>query len=186
MLCDIRVEWPTDFVKQQACIAKEPKCALDELLFLHGKLEHVDAERTSLSRQSNKAERRLIKLERECDEQSSRARRSEHAQQEAESRFRDLEVLRKVLEKQVSKLEVERDNERVRADDLQRRISKLQSEVRQGQRGVRAALQKLARSPVVAKRIAAAFHPDKCPQELSEVASELFRFVQSNRERSVD
>ena len=78
MLCGIRVEWPTDFVKQQACIAKEPKRALDELLFLHGKLEHVDAERTSLSRQSNKAERRLIKLERECDEQSSRARRSEH------------------------------------------------------------------------------------------------------------
>ena len=68
----------------------------------------------------------------------------------------------------------------------QQAVSKLQSEVRQGQRGVRAALQKLARSPVVAKRIAAAFHPDKCPQELSEVASELFRFVQSNRERSVD
>ena len=42
---------------------------------------------------------------------------------------------------------------------------------------MRAALQKLTRSPAVAKRIAAACHPDKCPPELSEVASELFRFV---------
>ena len=186
MLSGIRVEWPADFVKQLACIVKEPKRALDELLFLHGKFEHVDTERNSLYRHSKKTERRLIKLEREYDEQRSRARRSEHAQQEAESNFRELEVLRKVLERKVSALEVERDNERVRADDLQRRISKLQSEARQGQKSVRVALQKLTRSPVVAKRIAAACHPDKCPPELAEVASELFRFVQSNRERSVD
>ena len=186
MLSGIRVEWPADFVNQQACIAKEPKRALDELLYLHGKFEHVDTERKSLYRQSKKTERRLTKLERECDEHSSRARRSEHAQQEAESRFKELEVLRKVLEKKVNALEVERDDERVRADHLQRQLSKLQGEARQGQKSMRAALQKLTRSPVVAKRIAAAFHPDKCPPELSEVASELFRFVQSNRERIVD
>ena len=67
---------------------------------------------------------------------------------------------------------------------VQRQLSKLQGEARQSHRSVRAALQKLTRSPAVAKRIAAACHPDKCPPELSEVASELFRFVQSNREAS--
>ena len=186
MLSGIRVDWPADFVQQQTCIAKEPNCALSELLFLHGKLQHVDAERASLHRQSTKTERRVLSLERECDEQSSRARRSEHAQQEAEGKLRNLEVLRRALEKKALALEVERDQERVRADHLQRQLSKLQGEARQGQKSVRAALQKLTRSPAVAKRIAAACHPDKCPSELSEVASELFQFVQRERERGVD
>lgn len=187
------LHWPTDFVQKQSCIARDSRRALDELLFLHAKLEHVDAERPLLYPQSTKTSQRLVKLQRECDQQSSRARRSEHAKLQAETRFRDLEVLRKVLEKKVNvlekkvtALEVERDQERVRADHLQRQLSKLQGEVRQGQKSVHAALQKLTRSPAVAKRIAAVFHPDKCPSELSDVAGELFRFVQSNRERGAD
>ena len=102
----------------------------------------------------------------------------------AEENFKGVEALRTVIEKKLNNLEHERDSEKVRADHLQRQLSKLQGEARQSHRSVRAALQKLTRSPAVAKRIAAACHPDKCPPELSEVASELFRFVQSNREAS--
>lgn len=40
----------------------------------------------------------------------------------------------------------------------------------------------MACSKGVIKRIAAACHPDKCPKELSDVATQLFRFVQSIRE----
>ena len=79
-----------------------------------------------------------------------------------------------------------RDEQRVRADHLQRQLSKLQNDARQGQKSVRVALQKLTQCPKVAKRIAAACHPDKCPSELSDVASELFRFVQTNRKCDVD
>ena len=186
MLCGVRVDWPNDFVEKQKAIAKDPTRAQSELLFLHGKLHVIDAERHSLHRASKKAERRCLALERQRDEQRMRAQRSEHAQWVAEENFKGVEALRTVIEKKLNNLEHERDSEKVRADHLQRQLSKLQGEARQSHRSVRAALQKLTHSPAVAKRIAAACHPDKCPPELSEVASELFRFVQSNRgERGV-
>ena len=184
MLCGVRVDWPNDFVEKQKAIAKDPTRAQSELLFLHGKLHVIDAERHSLHRASKKAERRCLALERQRDEQCMHAQRSEHAQWVAEENFKGVEALRTVIEKKLKNLEHERDSEKVRADHLQRQLSKLQGEARQSHRSVRAALQKLTRSPAVAKRIAAACHPDKCPPELSEVASELFRFVQSNREAS--
>ena len=186
MLCGIRVSWPEDFKTQQASIAADPKKALEELLFLHGKLDHIEKDRALLYRKSTKAERRIANLERDRDERSFHVRRVEHIRQETEIRLSEVEVLRKALEKRVMALEVERDQEKVRADHLQRRLSKLQSEARQEQKNVRIALQKLTRCPAVAKRIAAACHPDKCPKELSDVASELFRFVQSNRKRGED
>ena len=186
MLCGIRVAWPEEFVTRQTSIAKDSKKALSELLFLHGKLDYVDRERASLHRQSAKAERRIAKLERDGDEQKLHVHRIEDRHQETERRLKEVEALRRTLEKKVGTLEVERDQERVRADHLQRQLSKLQSEARQGQKSVRVALQKLTRCPTVAKRIAAACHPDKCPKELSDVASELFRFVQSNRKRGED
>ena len=186
MLCGIRVSWPEEFVTRQTSIAKDSKKALQELLFLHGKLDYIEKDRALLHRKSAKAERFIAKLERDGDEQKLHVHRIEDRHQETERRLKEVEALRRTLEKKVGTLEVERDQERVRADHLQRQLSKLQSEARQGQKSVRVALQKLTRCPTVAKRIAAACHPDKCPKELSDVASELFRFVQSNRKRGED
>ena len=104
------------------------------------------------------------------------------AQQQAETKVEQLEQLRKVMERQMSEMLAERDNEKVRGDQLQRQLNKLRAEAKSGQRSVNLALRKLTQSPLVAKRLAAACHPDKVPSELSDVATELFRFVQSIRD----
>ena len=180
MLCGVRVQWPPDFVDEQARIAKDPKLAQKELLFLNGKLHMTESELKSLRSQNDKAERRRLALERERDEERARARRCEHALQTAEFKLNELEKLRVVTDKQLSALEAERDHEKVRANHLQRQLSKLKTEAKP--KGAHAAFRKLTHNPIVAKRIAAACHLDKCPRELSEVASELFRFVQGVRE----
>ena len=181
MLCGVRVEWPPEFVDEQVRIAKDPKRAQKELLYLNGKLHMIASELKSLRSQTDKSERRQLTLERERDEERTRSRRSENALRMTEDKLKELEKLRAVTDKQLGVLEAERDREKVRADHLQRqlRIMKLKGK----SRGIHTAIQKLTQSPAVAKRIAAACHPDKCPKELSEVASELFRFVQSMRER---
>ena len=44
------------------------------------------------------------------------------------------------------------------------------------------AISKLAKNKTIGRRLAAAVHPDKFPDELSEAASDLFKFVQTLRE----
>ena len=80
-------------------------------------------------------------------------------------------------------MEIERDKAQVDANHLRRQLRKLRSETKCNQRSIHSALQKLTHNPAIAKRIAAACHPDKCPKELSDVATQLFRWVQSIRER---
>jgi type III secretion system FlhB-like substrate exporter len=46
------------------------------------------------------------------------------------------------------------------------------------------AIVKLARNPVVVKKLVLVCHPDKCPEEVSESATELFRFLQGIRENA--
>ena len=182
MLCGVRVEFPSEFVEEQAHIAHDPKRAQQELLYLNGKLRMLEAERKTFYAKANKPERCRLTLERQRDEQCARSRRSELAQQQAETKVEQLEQLRKVMERQMSEMLAERDNEKVRGDQLQRQLNKLRAEAKSGQRSVNLALRKLTQSPLVAKRLAAACHPDKVPSELSDVATELFRFVQSIRD----
>ena len=129
------------------------------------------------------AEKRQLALQKELDKQSARARRSERCLQEAQSKIQELEKLRMHMETHMNAVEIERDEARVDADHLRRQLRKLRSETKSNQRSMHSALHKLTHSPAVAKRIAAAFHPDKCPKELSGVATELFRWVQSIREQ---
>ena len=181
MLCGVRVEWPLHFVEEQARIAKDPQLAQKELLFLNGRLHMVDSELKSLRTKTDKAERRRLTLERERDEERARARRAESSLKEAEFKVEQQERLRAVHEKQLSAMEMERDREKVRANHVQRQLSKLRAETKH--RGAHAAFRKLTLHPTIAKRLAAACHPDKLPSELSEAGSEFFRFVQSIRER---
>ena len=45
------------------------------------------------------------------------------------------------------------------------------------------AITKLARNPVVVKKLVLVCHPDKCPKEVSESATEFFRFLQTMKEK---
>ena len=129
------------------------------------------------------AEKRQLALQRELDTERARARRSEHSLQEARSKIQELEKLRVCMETHVKTVEIDRDKARVDADHLRRQLRKLRSEAKYNQKSLHSAFQKLTRNPGVAKRIAAACHPDKCPKELSDVATELFLWVQRIREQ---
>ena len=140
----------------------------------------VDSELKSLRTKTDKAERRRLTLERERDEERARARRAECSLKEAGFKVEQQERLRALHEKQLSAMEMARDREKVRADHVQRQLSKLRAETKH--RGAHAAFRKLTLYPAIAKRLAAACHPDNLPSELSEAGSEFFRFVQSIRE----
>ena len=129
------------------------------------------------------AEKRQLALQKELDKQSARACRSERCLQETQSKIQELEKLRMHMETHMNALEIERDKAHVNADHLRRQLRKLRSETKSNQKSLHSAFQKLTRNPAVAKRIAAACHPDKCPKELSDVATQLFRWVQSVREQ---
>ena len=133
--------------------------------------------------QKNNPDQRRLNLQKELDTERARARRGENDLQEAQSRIDELEKLNARFEKQLKTMEIERDKATVEADHLRRQLRKFRLETKSSQKNIHAAFQRLAQNPAVAKRIAAACHPDKCPKELSDVASELFRFVQSVRER---
>ena len=129
------------------------------------------------------AEKRQLALQKELDKQSARARRSEANLQAAQLKIQELDTFRTHMEKQLNAMEIERDKAQVDANHLRRQLRKLRPETKCNQRSIHSALQKLTHNPAIAKRIAAACHPDKCPKELSDVATQLFRWVQSIRER---
>ena len=133
--------------------------------------------------QKNNPDQRRLNLQKELDAERARARRSENDLQEARFRIQELEKLNARAEKQLKAMEIKHDQASVEASHLRRQLRKLRSETKSSQKNIHVAFQRLTRNPSVAKRIAAACHPDKCPGELAGVASELFHFVQSIRER---
>ena len=74
--------------------------------------------------------------------------------------------------------------EKERGDCLQQQIEKLKAAQHGGGGNVKltSAIKKLSKSPLAAKRLAAACHPDKLPSEFGQVAIELFRLIQNLRE----
>jgi len=84
----------------------------------------------------------------------------------------------------------ELQKEKDRSADLERRVGRLEKAMaaEKAQRAAASqgclvsAIRKLAKSPSVSKRLAAACHPDKVPAECSDFAAELFRFVQGVRD----
>lgn len=132
------------------------------------------------------AEQRKLALQKEIDKQHARARRSEESLQAAQLKIQELDKFRTRMENQLTAMEIDRDKAQVDADHLRRQLRKLRKETKCNQTSLHSAFEKLTRNPVVAKRMAAAFHPDKCPKELSDVATELFRLVQSIRDRHAE
>ena len=70
--------------------------------------------------------------------------------------------------------------------NLEKQVSKLQNSLREARLTdggkLTSAIRKISASPKAGKRLAAAVHPDKVPSDLSDVATEIFRFVQGLRD----
>jgi hypothetical protein len=198
MLCGVGF---AKFVDEQERIANDPKRAHKELMHLHRKLHITQSKLKTLRIQTDQADRQRriqtgladrqrVELEIERAQQWERFVRCghdpkmakcEHDLKMATEKIEGLEKLRVVTEKKLYVMELERSRETTRARCLQRQLNQFDIYAIRTNPTL-AALQKLTRSPAMAKHIAAACHPDECPSELSEAASELFRFVQSIRE----
>lgn len=82
--------------------------------------------------------------------------------------------------------------QRERAEKAEKRLARAEARLaemaakRQSgtNRPLEKAIVKLARHPVVVKKLVLVVHPDKAPKEVSDSASELFRFLQSIREKA--
>ena len=136
-------------------------------------------------RATKELENKLSTLQQEC--KSGRKAQSElKCTKEMNRRIRHLADLETT---KASNAETAREKESVRVRLLERRVEKLEKELRENRSNrstnqLSSVIHKLAKHPRAGKRLAAACHPDKLPPELCEIATELFRFVQSGREVS--
>ena len=80
---------------------------------------------------------------------------------------------------------------RVRAEQAEKgrahaeeRLAEMATKRQSATRPLEKAIAKLARNPVVVKKLVLVCHPDKCPKEVSDSATELFRFLQKIRDNT--
>ena len=89
------------------------------------------------------------------------------------------------LELKLRDATLSRERETTRSERLEYRRKHLDAALMRQEDGKAiSAIRKLSRDSTVSKRIVAAFHPDKVPTAMCEVASEMFRLVQNLREES--
>ena len=136
---------------------------------------------------AEQCEQRLSNLQKVYEEECVRARKARSALELADDMNARVRRLADVESKKAREVEGERDKERVRVRHLERLVKKLQKDARdargdgRGGEMLLSAIRKMAKSPAVGKRLAAACHPDKAPPELNLVAAELFRLLQDMR-----
>jgi hypothetical protein len=89
------------------------------------------------------------------------------------------------LELKLRDATLSRERETTRSERLEYRRKHLDAALMRQEDGkAMSAIRKLSRDSTVSKRIAAAFHPDKVPTAMCEVATEIFRMIQNLREES--
>ena len=75
--------------------------------------------------------------------------------------------------------------QRERAEKAEKRLAEMATKRQSAtNHPLERAIMKLARNPVVVKKLVLVCHPDKCPKDVSESATELFRFLQSIRDNT--
>ena len=104
----------------------------------------------------------------------------------ASSALKNAEDMADIESTKAREAEEARKRETLRAKHLDRRVKKLEKDLRNARGSgldtkLSSSIKLMAKSRLVGKRLAAACHPDKVPPELSADASQLFRFVQSIR-----
>ena len=156
------------------------------LLALEAELVTLRAETEKHRSTATRCEKKLKALQLSYEQECLRARKASSALENAEDMNARVRRLADVESKKAREAEDERDKERVRVRHLERLVKKLQKDARDARGDGRgdemlSAIRKMAKSPAMGKRLAAACHPDKAPPELNLVAAELFRLLQDMR-----
>ena len=159
------------------------------LLALEAELVTLRAETEKHRSTATRCEKKLKALQLSYEQECLRARKASSALENAEDMNARVRRLADLESKKAREAENERDKERVRVRRLERLVEKLRKDARDARdargdgRGgeMLSAIRKMAKSPAVGKRLAAACHPDKAPPELNLVAAELFRLLQDMR-----
>ena len=170
-----------------ALASKEIEHAYVELDRIQNENSRVRQERDEMRRGVEQWEMTFQSVEAELDNERRAVRSSKAARAEAE---RLLDKYRELSDKEAKKAEDVKcalSKEKDRAATLERRVRKLERAVFKARAQHNAgslvsAIAKLAASPAVGKRLAAACHPDRVPAEHNDVAVELFKFVQNARD----
>ena len=147
---------------------------------------NVRQERDQLRREAERCDMAFRGIQIELENERRVARASKAARVDAE---RQLSEHTQLLEKTTRSAERRLNKEKDRTACLERRVHTLEQFVfkARAQRDagrIASAIQKLAASPAVGRRLAAACHPDKVPAEYSDLADQLFKFVQNVRDSS--
>ena len=173
--------------------ANDPKLAGAEILYLTVRLREIGTENREvrekrddlekkLARETQRFERLLLAQSLAQERESLRLRDSERAHKRLETGLDGLKQLRADLGLKLRKAELSRDREAARSRHLEHRGKQLEAASKRQDGKAISAIRKLSRDRTVSKRMAAVFHPDKVPSALCEVASEMFRLIQSLRE----
>ena len=176
--------------------SNDPKLAAHEIERSGLELERVltenvrvRRERDQLRREKERSDEAVQRANAELESERRAVRSSQAARVEAE---RLLEKYRQLSDKEAKKardVECVLNKEKDHTATLERRVRKLEQAVfkARAQRNAGSlvsAIAKLAASPAVGRRLAAACHPDKVPAEYSDLADQLFKFVQNVRDSS--
>jgi hypothetical protein len=141
--------------------AHDPKLARDEIQHLSVRLRKVGTENREVREERDGLKRKLS-----------------HKNKQIETLHLELKLRDATLSRQ---------RETIRSERLEYRRKQLDAALMRQEDGkAMSAIRKLSRDSTVSKRIAAAFHPDKVPTAMCEVATEMFRLVQNLREESAE
>ena len=179
-------------------VSSNPRSAAREIESLCLELARVQGENSSVRRQKDELGRevdrydtafRRLHTEQESERRATRS--SKAARVDAERRLEEYSHLSYTEAKKARDAESALSKEKDRASSLERRVARLERAIGKlkAQReapdsGLASAIKKLAKSPAVGKRLAAACHPDRVPTEMSDACTELFRFVQGMRDNT--
>jgi len=166
-----------------------PGLAKHDILWVYQnyhRLVLLETELVTLRAETEKYRKKLSTLQLSYEQECLSARSASSALANVEDMNARVRRMADLESKKARKAADERDKERLRVRHLKRLVTELEKDARNARgdgRGgeVLSAIRKLAKSPAVGKRLAAACHPDKAPPELNLVAAELFRLVQDMR-----
>ena len=152
-----------------------PGLAKHDILWVYTnyhRLVVLETELVTLRAETEKYRKKLSTLQLSYEQECLSARSASSALANVEDMNARVRRLADLESKKARKAADERDKERLRVRHLKRLVTELEKDARNARgdgRGgeVLSAIRKLAKSPAVGKRLAAACHPDKAPPELN-------------------
>ena len=169
--------------------AREIESLCIELVRVQGENSSVRGREDELRREVDRYNTAFRRLHAELESERRATRSSKAARVDAERRLEEYSHLSYMEAKKARDAESALSKEKDRTSSLERRVARLEGAIGKlkAQReasdsGLVSAIKKLAKSPAVGKRLAAACHPDKVPVECNKLAVELFKFVQGVRD----